>query len=345
MRRSLVLAIAAVALLGCEIEFGPHWSQCRGEEFVQRDERIRACTAIIDAGDATPQKLAVAYLHRAGMRHGKGELDLAMQDYDQAIRLKPGYADAFNSRGVLYADKGDAERAVQDYDEAIRLKPEKQTLAWAFYNRGNVFAQKGQYERAIQDYDRAIEAMVFTRALFARGNAYFDLGRYDRAIEDYDLTIRHAPRAAEAFAARAAAHLSKSDYPRAAEDFAHAHKLAPTDAHAVLFLHMARIRAGQTAPDLRANAAKLDQAGWPMALIRLYLGEISADEVLAEARRAETKEVERERLCKAYYYLGQIARARGDREEARRLFQLAAEQNSDTYEHHWARAELTRLVN
>jgi hypothetical protein len=56
--------------------------------------------------------------------------------------------------------------------------------------------------------------------------------------------------------------------------------------------------------------------------------------------------VERERLCEAYYHLGQVALARGDREEARRLFRLAAQQGSaDTFEHHWARAELTRLVN
>jgi tetratricopeptide (TPR) repeat protein len=262
MRRSLILAIAATALLGCEIEIGEHWSQCRGEELVKRDERIRACTALIDAGAARPEKLAVAHLHRAVMRHEKGDFDAAMRDYDQAIRLKPDYADAFNSRGVLYADKGDPERAVQDYDEAIRLKPEKRTLAWALFNRGLAYAQKGKHQRAIEDYDRALEAMVFTRALLERGRAYFALGRYDRAIEDLDTTIRHAPRAAEAFAARAAAHMSKGDYARAIDDFGQSHRLAPADAYTVLYLHMARLRAGQSHADLRTTGAKLDQARW-----------------------------------------------------------------------------------
>ena len=72
MRRSLLLAVAAAALLGCDPVLEGHWSQCKGEEFIQRDERIRACTAIIDAGAASPQKLAVAHFHRAVLRQGEG---------------------------------------------------------------------------------------------------------------------------------------------------------------------------------------------------------------------------------------------------------------------------------
>ena len=44
-----------------------------------------------------------------------------MQDYNEAIRLKPDYAVAFNNRGNARRAKGDIEGALQDYDEAIRL--------------------------------------------------------------------------------------------------------------------------------------------------------------------------------------------------------------------------------
>jgi lipoprotein NlpI len=344
MHRSLLLAVAAAALLGCDPVLEGKWSECKGEEFIDRDARIRACTWIIESGRVSGEKLAVAHLHRAVMRQYAGAVDLAMQDYDQAIRLKPDYADAFNSRGTLYADKGDLDRAVQDYNEAIRLNPEKRTLAWALYNRGQVYAERGQHERAIEDYDRAIKAMLFTRATFARGQAYFALGQYERAIEDFNTTIRYARGEAKAFAARAAAYMSKGEYSRAVDDFAQAHKLAPTDSWAVLYLHMAR-RAGQATSDLQASAAKLDKSEWPMTLIRLYLGEIGPDEVLAEAHRGKTVEIQRRRLCEAYFHLGQIALMRGDREEARRLFGLAADQESvGEWEHHWARAELARLA-
>ena len=59
----------------------------------------------------------------------------ALQDYNEAIRLKPDYADAFNNRGIARKAKGDLEGALQDYNEAIRLKPD---FAEAFNNRGNV---------------------------------------------------------------------------------------------------------------------------------------------------------------------------------------------------------------
>lgn len=45
----------------------------------------------------------------------------ALQDYSEAIRLKPNYAIAFNNRGVARSAKGDIEGALQDFNEAVRL--------------------------------------------------------------------------------------------------------------------------------------------------------------------------------------------------------------------------------
>ena len=56
-------------------------------------------------------------------------------DFDEAIRLKPDFAYAFNNRAVVRYDKGDLEGALKDYDEAIRLKPD---YSEALYNRSIV---------------------------------------------------------------------------------------------------------------------------------------------------------------------------------------------------------------
>jgi len=45
----------------------------------------------------------------------------ALQDFSEAIRLKPDDAEAFYNRGVGRRAKGDVEGALQDYNEAIRL--------------------------------------------------------------------------------------------------------------------------------------------------------------------------------------------------------------------------------
>jgi tetratricopeptide (TPR) repeat protein len=69
------------------------------------------------------------------------------------IRLKPGFAVAFNNRGSARFGKGDFEGAIKDYSEAIRLKPD---YAVAFNNRGNARKAKGDLEGATEDHDEAI---------------------------------------------------------------------------------------------------------------------------------------------------------------------------------------------
>ena len=53
----------------------------------------------------------------------KTMIDRAIEDYDQAIRLNPNFAEAFYNRGVAYDGKGQPDRAIEDYDQAIRLNP------------------------------------------------------------------------------------------------------------------------------------------------------------------------------------------------------------------------------
>jgi tetratricopeptide (TPR) repeat protein len=54
--------------------------------------------------------------------YAKGDLDGALQDYTEAIRLKSDYADAFNNRGNARAAKGDLQGATHDHGEANRLQ-------------------------------------------------------------------------------------------------------------------------------------------------------------------------------------------------------------------------------
>ena len=74
-----------------------------------------------------------------------------MADFNEAIRLNPMYALAFNNRGHIYKKKGDFDRAMADYNEAIRLDP---IYALAFNNRATLYMKKGDYNRAMADLQR-----------------------------------------------------------------------------------------------------------------------------------------------------------------------------------------------
>jgi tetratricopeptide (TPR) repeat protein len=195
----------------------PAWGQnlkqwkCTGRPDIAWDEQVAGCTSAIKSGKLAGKDLALAFLNRGiayrratlstplmtmaiklnpgdaesffnrGVANGmRGKLDTAIEDFDQAIKLKPDHVGALYSRGLTYSNKW--ERAIQDYDQAIKLSPDN---VMAVTNRGNAYLALKQYDRAIADYDQAIEldpseAIPFNN----RGSAYYQIGQVDRAMAD-----------------------------------------------------------------------------------------------------------------------------------------------------------------
>jgi tetratricopeptide (TPR) repeat protein len=125
-------------------------------------------TAVIRSKHDPPQKLATAFDNRGVAYRLKGEYDLALQDYEQAIRLNPDNANAYNNLGVIYRIKGEYDRAIAAYDEAIWLK--NSDFPAAFYNRALAYADKSEYDRALADFDVVMRFNAKNAlALYARG--------------------------------------------------------------------------------------------------------------------------------------------------------------------------------
>ena len=169
------------------------WNACARAGELSADLPIRGCTAVIDAGQQMITKLVAAYNNRALARRSNGEIDRAIEDYSEAIRLRPDYYIAINNRGVAFMSKGDLDRAIADFDRTIELKPDHLV---AYHARAVALDRKGLFERAIADYDVVIRAEPRNAALFReRGAIKAKLG--DRVGADADL------RRAESIAAGA----------------------------------------------------------------------------------------------------------------------------------------------
>jgi tetratricopeptide (TPR) repeat protein len=93
-----------------------------------------------------------AYGMRAIALKEKGDLDSAIADYGQELRLAPT-AGAYNNRGNALTSKKDYGKAIADYNQAIRLDP---SCAFAYNNRGWVWFLKKEYDRAIADYGESV---------------------------------------------------------------------------------------------------------------------------------------------------------------------------------------------
>jgi tetratricopeptide (TPR) repeat protein len=61
------------------------------------------------------------YAQRGFAYLGKKNFDLAIADYDNAIRLNPGNAKVVNNRGLAYQGKGDTTRANADFEAAKQV--------------------------------------------------------------------------------------------------------------------------------------------------------------------------------------------------------------------------------
>src|SRR6516162_2760697 len=84
--------------------------QCDNKN-VSFDQRISGCTAAIRSGKWKGRDLAWVHLDRGVAWRAKGDNNRAIADYDQAIRLNPKLAIAYNNRGNAWRAKGD-DRAI-----------------------------------------------------------------------------------------------------------------------------------------------------------------------------------------------------------------------------------------
>jgi len=77
----------------------------------------------------------------------------AILNYENAIALKPNYAEAYANLGNIYQDMREYEKALEHYNRAIYFGP---MLATAYYNRGVVLQELQRHDEALQDYDRTL---------------------------------------------------------------------------------------------------------------------------------------------------------------------------------------------
>ena len=119
---AVMLAQPTAASAQGSVQADQSWQTCISVT-TPPDDKVAACSAIIDAKRETGSKLAAAYCFRGHGLTEKRQLDAALSDLNESIRLDPTSACALTNRGRVYAFKRDLDRAIADYDEAIRINP------------------------------------------------------------------------------------------------------------------------------------------------------------------------------------------------------------------------------
>jgi tetratricopeptide (TPR) repeat protein len=157
-----------------------------------------------DARDAADRELAFGplsnnanfYREQGIASYRNGDFPQAIVNFDEAIRLDPGDAQAYNIRGNTWDEMGVFERALADYNEAIRIDPDNPAV---FHDRAILWQRQGALDKALIDLDRAIRFSFSDANMYCdRGLVWYEKGRHDRAVADFNRAIKLDPNFAAA---------------------------------------------------------------------------------------------------------------------------------------------------
>lgn len=126
-----------------------------------------------------------------------GLVDEATERLREALRLRPGYPEAHCNMGNIYASAGRFGEAVAEFEAALTLHPNN---ALVHYNLGNVYAEQKKLSDAIREFQEALR--LDPENLPARsslGTLYARQGRHEEALMEFQEALNRDPELPEVY--------------------------------------------------------------------------------------------------------------------------------------------------
>ena len=151
---------------------------------------------------------------------GRGRLDLALADYNKALRSMAPTRRPISAAASSTASKGSGAQALDDFNKAIALKPDN---AQAYYNRGLLYQGQRQHQFAIDDFSTAIGLTTQKPEPYvARALSHLAVGDAKSATSDLDDAVQIEPRNLQAWTSRGLAYERLGQREKAAGSYARA---------------------------------------------------------------------------------------------------------------------------
>lgn len=116
----------------------------------------------------------------------------AINHYTAVLDKDPTDERAISCRAWAYMAVGELDRALKDSEEAVRLNPE--SSAWK-NNRGECFIKRKEYDKAIAEFSDLLSTNPrYFFPLYNRGEAYLKSRQFAKAKADIDLAMMNEPR-------------------------------------------------------------------------------------------------------------------------------------------------------
>jgi tetratricopeptide (TPR) repeat protein len=167
---------------------------------------------LIATVDAFPS-LGQAGVHQSNGVHYlyDGQWDMAINEFNEALRLKPDYSEAYYNLGFVHLVQNKLEEAIVYFEKALQLKP---NYTEAHDNLGSVFLRLGKFDKAIAHHNEALrlnpDGMGSTNLAISLNPGYVEVyiqisaalarqGNTEKALEYLQHAIRMRPDSSRAY--------------------------------------------------------------------------------------------------------------------------------------------------
>lgn len=188
-RGSLLLVILLLAF--CYACFAQAPGDNKGREAVSSPRADSADTVTDKDNDVLQLGTAQETFQRALEHARNNELEEAIADCTEAIRLDPKNTEYLITRAKFYQETGSFDKGLEDADKILEAEPNELR---ARVMRGKLLELSGNSEKALIEFNIAVERNPTSVPALVERNAYFQRQRQrDMALADADRIIQLQP--------------------------------------------------------------------------------------------------------------------------------------------------------
>jgi type IV pilus assembly protein PilF len=117
---------------------------------------------------ASPQVRAQIHTELGAGYYERGQMDVALEELNLAVKIDPNYAHAYNIFGLVYAVLGDDRKAEQSFAQALQLAPNDSDI---HHNWGWYLCQHRREKEALAEFEIAVRNPLYRTPEIALVNA------------------------------------------------------------------------------------------------------------------------------------------------------------------------------
>ncbi len=169
----------------------------KGKVLLQLGRLWEAMAAFDEAVDLKP-KFAEAYIGKGDIYYSHfGNKKEALECYQHAIRVAPKLALGYYKMGIVLEDETRDAEAIEAYNSALRFEPRNLEV---YFRKGHLLEQRERFEAALTTYSDAIQSVPRSaKAYIKKGELFERLQQYEEALTIWNQIILLEPRSSDAY--------------------------------------------------------------------------------------------------------------------------------------------------